>query len=140
MASRVPYHPEAFSVPRQKRPRREAGSHLAFIRKLPCCICGSYAKVQPAHLRMSSAVHGKFNSGVGAKPDDAWVTPLCEPHHLTLPDAQHVIGDEAAFWAKHRIDPFLLALSLWRVTGREDEAEQIISETRSLAQKAVSHV
>ena len=132
MASRIVFPETAFSVGKVKKPRQKVENHLRFIRSLPCCVCGTHARVEAAHLRMASAIHGKAEAGAGAKPDDCWTTPLCAGHHRELPDAQHVIG-EPAFWAKHNIDPFLLALSLWRVSGREDEAESIIAETRARA-------
>lgn len=111
---------------RQRQPRIQNEKHLRFIRQLPCCICGA-RDVHAAHLRMSSAKHGKFNPGVGAKPDDFWVTPLCAGHHVDFPDAQHAIG-EPAFWEIHQIDPFKLALSLWEVSGDLEAAQSIISE------------
>lgn len=121
----------AFSLTRSKtkRPRVEDGRHLKFLRSLPCCICGTHKAVEAAHVRMGSLAHGKPTTGMQEKPGDRWAVPLCRGHHLDFPDAQHKIG-EAAFWKKHGIDPFLLALSLWGATGNEEACETILAETR----------
>lgn len=116
----------------RRRPREMHTKHLAFIRSLPCCVCGAHKQVESAHVRMASAIHGKRASGMGEKPDDTWVVPLCAHHHRTAPDAQHAVG-EVAFWSAHGIDPLALALALWCATGDEQRAESIISETRARA-------
>lgn len=115
-------------VLRQRQPRIRDEKHLKFIRTLPCCICGANG-VHAAHLRMGSVKHGKFNPGVGSKPDDRWATPLCPMHHTDSPAAQHIIG-EPDFWSQHGIDPFDLCLSLYAVTGDYEAALQIIRSAR----------
>jgi hypothetical protein len=121
----------AFSLTRSKtkRPRAEDGRHLKFLRSLPCCVCGTHKAIEAAHIRMGSLPHGKPTSGTSEKPSDRWAVPLCADHHQLLPDAQHHIGEEA-FWKKHNIDPFVLALSLWGETGHEEAALTILSELR----------
>ena len=126
-AFRIAPQPEAFTGPqswKRKRPRIEDGKHLAFIRTLPCCVCGT-RNVEAAHIRMGSLAHGKRDTGIGQKADDRWVLPLCRQHH----DEQHR-GSESAFWNTHGIDPFVLALTLWSCTGDEEAAEMAIKHAR----------
>lgn len=118
-----------FAELRQRRPRVKDDKHLRFIRTLPCCVCGSRYQIEAAHLRQSSAAHGKLEPGIAAKPDDKWTTPLCNGHHQSHPDAQHRIGEEA-FWEMHGIDPFALCLALYEASGDSERAEQIIRNAR----------
>ena len=94
---------------RQKEPRVRNEAHLRFIRSLPCCICGGI-DTEAAHLRVGSINHGKRETGGGERPSDIWCLPLCNRHHRE----QHDTGSELKFWAKHNINPFLLAISLRR--------------------------
>ena len=122
----------AFSAPaKQRRPRVRESEHLAFIRTLPCLVCGA-RNCHAAHIRTAAPRYGKRATGIAEKPDDAWVTPLCPAHHTTGPEAQHA-SDEMGFWRKHGIDPFATSLALWRVSGDEEAAELIIRETRESA-------
>ena len=119
MAFRIERPATAFSSAPAKgarRPRRFHQEHLRFIRTLPCCVCGTRKFVEAAHVRMASAIHGKRETGIGEKPSDEWSVPLCARHHQEDQEAQHRIG-EAAFWSKHGIDPFALALALWCTTA-----------------------
>lgn len=126
MASRMLIPSTAFSLGRgKKRPRKESVDHLKWIRTLPCIICGTHKEVEAAHIRMGSLIHGKNSTGAGEKPSDCWSLPICAEHHRTRPDAQHVIGEEQ-FWARHKINPFILALSLWQATGDDGAAETIL--------------
>lgn len=54
--------------------------HLAFIRSLPCCVCG--------HTRGVEAAHTSGSRGMGQKRSDLETIPLCPPHH----QEQHRIG------------------------------------------------
>ena len=118
----------AFSrMPRQRRPRERARSHLKWIATLPCAICLAEGRSQAAHIRLASAAHGKRAVGLGEKPDDCWTVPLCVEHHLTGMEAQHRMV-EADFWRQHRRDPFSLALALWRFSGDEEAAGLILRE------------
>jgi hypothetical protein len=67
--------------------------------------------------------------GLGQKPDDCWTTPLCPDHHLTGEAAQHR-GNELKFWQRLGIDPFALALSLWRASGDDELAFMILREAK----------
>jgi hypothetical protein len=118
----------AFSIGgARRRPRIEDRNHLAFIRGLPCVVCGTRRNVEAAHIRMGSALYGKRQAGMGEKPDDKFATPLCPKHH----DEQHSMN-EAAFWSALAIDPLRLALALFDSSGDEARAEAIIRAHREL--------
>jgi hypothetical protein len=92
---------------RQRQPREKNERHLAFVRTLPCCLCGAI-NVDAAHIRVGSINHEKRSTGMGEKPSDRWVVPLCRPCHTE----QHAAGDELRFWASKGIDPFMMAMTL----------------------------
>ena len=125
---RITYEEEWIGIkPRQRRPRIEREAHLAFIRSLPCVICGS-RPVDPAHLRAASPMLGKRAGGAGEKPNDCFVTPLCRQHH----DEQQKRA-EIWFWRSYRIDnPWQLALALYAAstTKEAETAEQILEHRR----------
>ena len=73
---------------------------------------------------MSDARISKVNPGVGQKPHDFFTLPLCGKHHRE----QHT-GNELAFWKRYGIDPILLALSIYAVTGDAEEAERIMLDS-----------
>ena len=98
---------------RKPNPKRNA-QHLAYIRQLPCMVCGS-RPVEAAHVRRGT------DGGTGTKPSDRYSLPLCRPHH----DAQHAHG-ELTFWAHYRIDPVDQALRLWTVSGDVEAGERIV--------------
>lgn len=114
----------------RKRPREKANGHLAFVRQLPCCICGSRRDVHAAHIRMASPIHGKRATGMGEKSSDRFTVPLCADHHLFGEGAQHAMSEEQ-FWATAKIDPFGLALSLWGCSGDEEAGELVVREVRA---------
>jgi hypothetical protein len=130
-AGRIPLHPEAFSHDlrsRSKRPRQEMREHLNFIRGLRCLVCPSrnWLKIQAAHIRTPSPAYGKRSTGLGEKPSDTFVLPLCVNHH-----AEQHQGSELAFWARYGIaDPFAVALALFAATGDDERAELIIKQAR----------
>lgn len=92
---------------RQRLPRVKNSKHLDFIRSQPCCICGDNTTTEAAHIRTGSIVHGKPSTGMAEKPSDAWTLPLCNRHHRE----QHEMK-ELLFWAKHNINPFVLAIQM----------------------------
>ena len=100
--------------------RQKAGAHLAFIRSLPCVVCGR-SGVEAAHVRFTELRAAKPITGMGIKPDDSWTLPLCPEHHRE----QHK-GNERAFYVAHGIDPIFVALALWRATGDNEAGEQIV--------------
>lgn len=92
----------------QRRPRVHDNGFLAFTRRLPCCVgpVGCEGAVEAAHIRDG---HQGGPIGLGIKPDDCFVTPLCHAHHNGGDKrAQHKRG-EAAWWRTHGLDPFAIA-------------------------------
>ena len=93
----------------QRQPRIEDPAYLAFVRTLPCLICRRPGPNDPAHLRSAARQYGKRLTGMGEKPDDKWVLPLCRHHH----NEQHR-RNELQWWASYGIaDPFALADTLY---------------------------
>ena len=60
------------SNPKQKTYRNK--KYLAYIRTLPCIICGGIA--EPCHVRKSY-----WGAGVSQKPHDYVAVPGCRTHH-----------------------------------------------------------
>lgn len=118
---------------RQRQPREKAPKHLAFIRRLPCCVCvhtrggGSSKDIHAAHIRYGDIERGKRPTGAGEKPDDKWTVPLCGYHHVWGgKDAQHSHG-ERLWWLDRYIDPLALAIQIWEHTGDEPACVEIIN-------------
>ncbi len=107
-----------------RRPRKQDPDHLAWLRTLPCICCQDNISTEAAHIRMSDARVGKVNPGVGAKPDDKWALPLCGGVDGCHPE-QHGMS-ERKFWEVRGIDPILMALALYSISGDTEEAERII--------------
>lgn len=108
---------------RQRDPRIKDRIHLDFVRGQPCCVCGSMRNVEAAHLRMRKPEIGK-DTGMGEKPHDAFVTPLCAYHHRTSIQAQHAVGEHRFWFEIHSHNPFEIAARLWRESGGEERAAQ----------------
>ncbi len=106
------------------RERARYPRHLDFIRQLPCVVCLNNIQTEACHLRASNADYGKVNPGVGRKPDDFWVNPLCGEHHRE----QHQMN-ELDFWASNKINAFELAMRLWEASGDFAKAEKIVLDT-----------
>lgn len=93
----------------QRQPRVEDPAWLAMVRLMPCLVCG-YPRSDPAHLRTAAPQYGKRQCGMGEKPDDCWVLPICRTHHRE----QHDRGDELAWWISRGIpDPHGEAKALY---------------------------
>ena len=110
---------------RQRQPRKHDNGHLDFIRSLPCCVCGDNTTTEAAHIRYQDPRAGKRYVGKGEKPDDKWAVPLCGKHHRE----QHGTG-ERIFWAGYDIEPIILALALFCVSGDYASGVQIIEANR----------
>ena len=68
--------------------------YLAWIRTLPCLVCGKTAEIEAAH----TGPHGTAQKS----PDNSAV-PLCARHPRTGRDSYHKLGPKA-FQRHHRID------------------------------------
>ena len=82
--------------------RIRSKEHLRFVASQPCLICGR----TPAH-----AHHIRYaqQRGLGLKVSDEFTVPLCAIHH----NENHSTGDERRWWADRKIDPLVVAESLW---------------------------
>jgi hypothetical protein len=49
---------------------------------------------------------------LGRKVSDEFTVPLCRTHHREI----HRYGDEVAWWGRYRLDPLIVASTLWRQT------------------------
>ena len=109
----------------QRTPRIHDEKHLAFIRTLPCLVNGNNIETQAAHIRYSDARAGKFNPGVGAKPDDKWTVPLSNDEHRR----QHAMG-ERRYWESVGIDPIEIARRLYAVSDDYEQGCKIVACAR----------
>lgn len=108
-----------------KHPRIKDPAHLDFIRSLYCASCADNTSVEAAHLRAGSLKYGKRETGMGEKPSDRWALPLCSLCHRE----QHS-GDESLFWALRGINPWVLALTLYSVSGDAEMASEVLDRCR----------
>lgn len=132
MAFRVRRPEDAFTVAKRRSPRRRAEAHLAFIRTLPCVVCGKCGETEAAHVRYGDRMAGKRPTGMQEKPDDRFTVPLCAQHHRLQSDAQHN-SNERQWWARIGIDPLILALALFGVSGDWESGAGIVRDHRLTA-------
>src|SRR5260370_36636870 len=76
-------------MPPTRNPR-----YLAWIRTLPCLVCGRTTGIEAAH----TGPHG-----IAQKSSDRSAVPLCRPHYRTGRDSYHKLGPRA-FERHHRLD------------------------------------
>ncbi len=113
----------------KRQPREHDAAHLERIRKMPCLICGFDCGCEAAHVRYSDLTVAKPMSGLGMKPHDWFVVPLCSEHHRQ--QTNH--GNEREWWRLTNIDPVKVALMLY-VEGQDFErAEQIVRSAQMVA-------
>lgn len=125
-AQRIVPLPTAFALSGgKKRPRLEDGTHLKWIRTLPCLVRKTRKDVQAAHIRYADHSYGKREVGGQEKPDDRWTIPLNAEEHAK----QHSMN-ERDYWKAVGIDPLEIALKLFGISGDDEAAEIIIREAR----------
>lgn len=112
----------------KRQPRVHDPDHLAFIRQCDCLCCYDNISTEAAHIRFSEPRIAKFNPGVGQKPDDKFVVPLCGSCHRS----QHDAGNERKWWDERNINSLLVALALYSVSGDHEKAAQIIAANRPI--------
>jgi hypothetical protein len=95
-----------------RRKRKKHPRHLAWIRTLPCLCCRRPHMSEAAHVRYSDEEYRKRSVGIGEKPDDEWVVPLCRSCHAD--QHQH---NEREWWEKRGVDPIAVAQALWHKSG-----------------------
>jgi len=86
--------------------RLEYPKHLIYIRQQQCVLAGKdkcEGRTEAAHVRKGT------DGGIGMKPSDRYVIPLCSRHHRL----QHSIG-EKAFEIRFKINMRRLADFFWR--------------------------
>jgi hypothetical protein len=103
-----------------------AEKHKAFIRGLPCTICGNPIETEWCHVRYADARAAKHETGFNNRADIVWTLPLCSRHHRE----QHAMN-ERAFWFRYSMDPIFICLALWRVSGNHELGEKILEAARS---------
>lgn len=108
--------------PKRPKPVRDP-KHLAFVRTLPCLICGAYG-VDAHHIRAFQP------RTMGKRVGDDSTVPLCRACH----DELHR-GKEEAFWAQRmpQIDPLGTAWCLYQHTGDAGTCEALIRKWRLAA-------
>jgi hypothetical protein len=111
---------------KQKRSTRwKSQTHRTFVcKEFACANCGATAAREAAHVRMNSG------AGIGEKPDDWRVVPLCGGP-MGCHAEQHRIG-EPAFWSRYHEatgqDVEQLIASLILVSPRRREIEDSMRE------------
>jgi len=85
-------------------------SHLADIRKLPCCVCGRHPGGEAHHLKA-----GTGERGGALRSTDRWAVPVCRTDHNEI----ERIGsrNEPAYFERIGIAPLVLAAALWSNRG-----------------------
>lgn len=87
--------------------RIRSNGHLQWVRLQWECAAAGHGncngKIQAAHVRKGT------DGGLGVKPSDCWVIPLCAAHHAE----QHALGEDT-FAAKYGLDLHATAKALWR--------------------------
>jgi hypothetical protein len=101
-----------------KKPKRSlrwrSPSHLNFIRSFHCSINGCQdMPIECAHVRYGSG------AGMGQKPDDWRVVPLCRTHHAQ----QHTVGEQT-FWKGIDIEALIEAFCKESPKAREIKEAQ----------------
>ena len=89
------------TTPRTAPPVRNS-RYLAWIRTLPCLICGARRGIEASH----TGPHG-----LGQKSPDSSAIPLCTRHHRTGKDSYHKLGPRK-FAALHNLDIPAIVLKL----------------------------
>jgi hypothetical protein len=79
---------------KSEKPARDP-KYLAFLRKLPCIVCGSYRFIEAAHFGAR---------GLGQKASDHDALPLCVNCHRIGPKSYHVLGARR-FLEYRKLDP-----------------------------------
>jgi hypothetical protein len=98
--------------------------HLAFIRTLPCLICGNDIETEACHIKMADARILKPLAGSQKRAPDWFTVPMCSKHHRE----QHK-GSERQFWLMEGIDVILMALALYAESGNYENCTRIINES-----------
>jgi hypothetical protein len=124
MSFKLPRHPEAFAGGMKAEPEK-APDYESWVRTLSCVVSGR-RPVETAHLSTANLAYGHTGRGKSQKASSRWVLPLSPDLHAD----QHR-GSETAFWDKHGVNPYLIALALYGAyseTARDEIAAHILSK------------
>jgi len=90
-------------------------AHKAWVRNTHSCLVGAgcEGRNEAAHVRTGT------DGGMGKKPSDIWIVPLCSYHH----SEQHTLG-ERAFEKKYKINMKEAAMYLSRTSPHRAKWEQ----------------
>jgi len=79
-------------LPPRQKPQKPppAGGHMAWVKTLPCCVCGRAGPSDAHHV-----IHDRYGT---RRASDWEVVPLCREHHLGGTSAIHT-GKET--WREH---------------------------------------
>lgn len=94
-------------------------AHLALLRKLLCCVCGSREPNECHHLKQDTN-----ERGMGLRSTDKHAIPLCRHHHAEVEGVGS--KNERQYFLDKGIDALALADALWRNTGDQDRMHKII--------------
>ena len=111
--------------------------YLAWIRTLPCLVCGAKRGIEASH----TGPHG-----LGQKSPDSSAIPLCTKHHRTGDDSYHRLGPRK-FAQKHKLDipaivrklntkPTIRVEAAWFVTYLEEQ-RYVLGKTETGIRPAV---
>lgn len=89
--------------------RLRSKKYMAYIRTLPCLICGGLA--QAHHLQRAQP------RAMSSKTGDQYCVPLCHKHHHEL---HHFPGGEDTFWAINGIKPIVWAENKYKKWSEEN--------------------
>lgn len=105
-----------------RTPRVNDRHYLEQVSRLPCALT-LRPGVQAAHIRYPAPY--KRYVGMGEKPGDRWVVPLCPQLHTMLAGAQHNF-EERRWWKWVGVDPIRLANGLWGARDNFEWQEEIV--------------
>ncbi len=119
-----------------RQPREgDSRAHLAFIRQLPCCVCGVHGGIYDPFTQAHHLLRADDRpKGTGRKHLDKYAIPLCSLHHLATSgtDSAHGAGNDETWLAGHGIDGRALAAALWRASGDYDKGLRIVQRAKKV--------
>lgn len=119
--------PRRINKTRPRSQRWRSPAHCSWIRGFACCVCGSETNIAAAHVRLGS------HTGMGQKPDDWRVVPLCDGpkannlEQLGCHNRQHITGEQT-FWKGAAINPEVLIEEFIKASPKRAEIEPIRRE------------
>lgn len=100
--------------PPKRSSRWRSKAHENHVKSHECVACTSQVDIEGAHVRIGS------HTGLGQKPHDWLMVPLCARCHRLSGTSQHNDG-EVSFWAKLGKDPFAIIEELIRTSPKRAE-------------------